>query len=359
MIKLYKYRPYSELLYKELFYSELYFSSYTELNDPLDLSVRIDFSPRNEQEIDHLLFLILKNNTIHSSDTVRDRLYGKNFTELHVFYNNKEVKTNFRNKLFINLTASGANEFISFDFVEKQINILSMEFGLSFNTELFKNELRRLSNVFFEKSYTTCFSETYSDFLMWSHYAGKHAGICLEFTLDTEGVFPYMFHYNRKLDREKLYEDSTEWELKAFSFWDKIYKIEYQDTPPTINFYDFSPVFANEDDCDLMGLSKSKWHGFAHELEKVFSIKTTPWKYEKEWRAIEINFGKQKIPEERVRQYPVEILSGVYFGIRTSEEVKSRVYRILSKKNSGIKYYEAQLTNERDLEFNEWEYYEE
>ena len=43
--KLYKYRPLSEFLFKELRYSELYFASYVELNDPLDLSVRINFKP--------------------------------------------------------------------------------------------------------------------------------------------------------------------------------------------------------------------------------------------------------------------------------------------------------------------------
>lgn len=348
------------MLFKELLYSELYFSSYTELNDPLDLSVRIDFSPKNEQDIDLLLYLILKNNVIRSYNSKSENLYRKNFTDLRDFYINKEIKTNFIGKLFDNLVVNAKNEFVSFNFIEKQINLLSKEFGLAFNTELFKTEIKRLSDVFFEKSYATCFTETYSDFLMWSHYASKHTGICLEFTLEHEGNFPYIYHSERKLNIEKLIEnDYTEWDLKMYSFWDKIYKIEYQDKPPTINFYDFSPVYANENDCDLMGLTKSKWHGFAHELEKVFSIKTSPWKYEKEWRAIEINFGKQKTPEERVRRYPTEILSGVYFGIRTSEEVKARVYRILNEKNSAIKYFEAQLSNERDLEFNEWEYYEE
>lgn len=108
-----------------------------------------------------------------------------------------------------------------------------------------------------------------------------------------------------------------------------------------------------------MGLSKSKWHGFRFELESVFSIKTTQWNYEKEWRAIHINFEKLHSPEERIRHYPIECLSGIYFGIRTPEEVKKRIYRIMDDKNVGVNYYDTYLTDGRDLEFKEWEYYEE
>lgn len=353
MIKLYKYRPYSEFLFKELLYSELYFSSYKELNDPLDLSVRIDFRPKSEQDVELLLYLTLKNSAINLR---RNNSIRNNFTEITEFYANKKKKTAFISKLFKDIIDNAQNRFIPFDFIEEQIILTSKEFGLAFNTELFKTEIKRLSNVFFEKSYVTCFTESYSDFLMWSHYASKHTGICLEFTIDREGAFPYIQTCNRKLNIEKLHKSNyVEWGSKTFSCWDKISKIEYKEEPPTINFYQFSPIYANERDCDLIGLTKSKWHVFANELEKVFSIKTSPWKYEKEWRAIEINFGEHKIPEERIRQYPSEILTGVYFGIRTSKEIKSRVYKIINEKNA-IKYYEARLTNERELEFKEWKY---
>ena len=72
-------------------------------------------------------------------------------------------------------------------------------------------------------------------------------------------------------------------------------------------------VFENESDCDLIGLSKSWTHKYAQELEWVFSTKTNSWKYENEWRAIEINFGETKEPEERIRHYPIESLASVWF----------------------------------------------
>lgn len=60
MIKLYKYRPLNELLFKELYYQELYFASYSELNDPLDLSARIDFTPADIQQIENLLWCLFR-----------------------------------------------------------------------------------------------------------------------------------------------------------------------------------------------------------------------------------------------------------------------------------------------------------
>ncbi len=59
-MKLYKYRPLTDFLFKELFYQEIYFSCYSELNDPLDLSARIEFSPKNEKQVSYLVWFIIK-----------------------------------------------------------------------------------------------------------------------------------------------------------------------------------------------------------------------------------------------------------------------------------------------------------
>ena len=247
-------------------------------------------------------------------------------------------------------------DFIPYNIIEETINKVSKEFQIEFKLENFCSEVQRITKVFFESSYTTCFSSTCTDFLMWSHYASKHTGVCIEFTLDHEEQFPYYSIGNRKFDEEKYLEKYSEWELKGYLYWDKVNKVKYQNTLPSINFYEFSPVFENENDCDLMGLSKSWWHGYAHELERVFSVKTLNWEYEKEWRAIEINFGELKEPEERIRHYPIEAVTGIYFGIRTPNKVKNRIHKILYSKNEKIAYFDCQLSNNRDLELKVWEH---
>jgi hypothetical protein len=91
----------------------------------------------------------------------------------------------------------------------------------------------------------------------------------------------------------------------------------------------------------------------------VFSTKTKPWSYEKEWRAININFGEPQHPEERIRHYPIEVLSSIYFGIRTPENTKNRIHNIFKKLNKKIQFFDCKPTNGRDLGFEIWEYYDE
>ena len=51
-MKLYRYRPITELLFKELLHQEIYLASYLELNDPLDLTTSLDFRPNASDVID-------------------------------------------------------------------------------------------------------------------------------------------------------------------------------------------------------------------------------------------------------------------------------------------------------------------
>ena len=355
--KLYKYRPLSEFLFKELRYSELYFASYVELNDPLDLSVRINFKPVDKKQLEYLIYFLIKT-SIDLSSNINSESGKKYIQKIIKLSKDDKLRDKICNRLY-NYLVEKDYDFISYDFIEENVKKVSKEFQIEFRLANFNNEVQRITKVFFESSYATCFSATCTDFLMWSHCASKHTGICIEFSLDHKEQFPYFSVGNRKPDEEEYLEKYSEWELKGYLYWDRINEVKYQKNLPSISFYDFSPVFENENDCDLMGLSKSWWHGYAHELERVFSVKTLPWEYEKEWRAIEINFGEIKEPEERIRHYPIEAVTGIYFGIRTPNKVKDRIYKILNSKNEYINYFDCQLSNNRDLEFKEWEYDEE
>ncbi|WP_332911787.1 hypothetical protein [Algoriphagus boritolerans] len=69
---LYKYRPLSEFLFKELYYQELYFASYFELNDPLDLSARIEFSCEKSEQVEYLIYFLFKS-TLSLNDALTDK----------------------------------------------------------------------------------------------------------------------------------------------------------------------------------------------------------------------------------------------------------------------------------------------
>jgi len=357
---LFKYRPLSEFLFKELYYQELYFASYFELNDPLDLSARIEFSCEKSEQVGYLLFFLFKT-TLSFNDTLseNDKFNNKKLLAFNV---NKNRVSEFKQEIFENLNQLKKNKArIWQDDIENIIITSCKKLNLDFQFDLasFRNELQRITSKFLENSYATCFSESNNNFLMWSHYASKHSGICLEFSIDKSGLFPYIGQTRRTLDYEKYKQRFSEWELKTYTYWDDIHKVTYENEQPFINFFEFSPVFENEHDCDLIGLSKSWTHHFAHQLEWVFSTKTKPWEYEKEWRAIHINFGNPENPEKRIRHYPLESLKAIYFGMRTPDNAKNRIYNIFNLQHKELKYFECKPTNGKDLEFIEWEYYEE
>lgn len=352
--KLYKYRPLSEFLFKELYYQELYFASFSELNDPLDLSARIDFSIKDLEAIEYLMWFLFKSTF---SFEERD---GTNNIRLLKFQKNEKERNVYKNEVYKHLIKLGEHqEFISLrDLLEtlklswSKVKLEPVDFS---GIEL---EIGRLTRKFLQSSSMSSFSESNEDFLMWSHYASKHTGICLEFSLEHGSQFPYILSSKRKNDLDKYKKRHSRWEIEQIVFWDRIRKVGYKKQQPHINFFDFGPVFANEDDCDLLGLSKSWTHEYALQLEWVFSTKTEPWSYEKEWRAIHINFNGIEAPEDRIRHYPIEVLSGVYFGVNTPEEVKKRIYNIYRSISKNIDFYNCKLTEGRKVEFEIWEFYD-
>jgi hypothetical protein len=360
-MKLYKYRPLNEFLYKELFYQELYFASYQELNDPLDLSARIDFSVEDEQQIEYLIWVIFKTTLAVSTDelTSRQKINNKNIID---FNQNEESRNGFKKNIFEKigkLKELQENIWIS-DLEDLLIKVCQeTKIGFEINYFNFKEEIIRLSRKFLENSHACCFSESNNDFLMWSHYASKHSGICLEFSIDSSSEFPYLMKGARKFDPENYSKGVSHWNIEEIIFKDAIKQVIYQERQPFINFFDFSPVFNNEGDCDLIGLSKSWTHKFARELKWVFSTKTSQWSYEKEWRLIEINFGNEKEPEERIMYYPLEAISSIYFGIRTPEKVKKRIAKIYNRLDKKIEFFDCVLTDGRYLDFETWENHDE
>lgn len=67
-------------------------------------------------------------------------------------------------------------------------------------------------------------------------------------------------------------------------------------------------------------------------------------------------FWKSPRPEERIRYNPLESLRAIYFGMRTPENVKKRIFHIFDKQRKELKYFECKPSNGKDLEFIEWEH---
>jgi hypothetical protein len=163
-----------------------------------------------------------------------------------------------------------------------------------FNSNFKKGIPEGLGNSFNKKLrdmiLVTCFSEDVDNFLMWSHYADSHKGICLKFDW-------------------KIHEDYFQGD-----------KVIYKSKLPTIKY--------------------SSDEKFRNEISRIVSTKLKCWSYEKEVRSvIEGKSGK------RNPSFNPKALVGVIFGDKTSNENVALIKRIidLNEDYDRIDYFRAQL----------------
>lgn len=131
-----------------------------------------------------------------------------------------------------------------------------------------------------------CFSMSNDNMLMWSHYADKHQGICLEFDIlrDTTNVFRMLC------------------------------QVKYTNT---------------RESCNYIRDSFSYLRCFA-------LTKSTDWSYEKEYRAIYPELEDQRFP------YNINMLKRVIFGCKTKGDDINLIKSILPKT---VAYSKCKLNN--------------
>lgn len=122
---------------------------------------------------------------------------------------------------------------------------------------------------------------------MWASYTKDHAGICIEYDL----------------------EDLISKNKGLYQYFDVV----YSDTPPDIGLEDIDGDTA---------------------IQKIIGTKSLHWKYEQEFRIICDNKGENYHRSDAVR--------AIIFGLKTSDEVKNEVMKLLSGRNIQFK----QLVND-------------
>lgn len=155
--------------------------------------------------------------------------------------------------------------------------------------EILENSRAKLKNALQQKVKISCFSETYNNILMWSHYAQNHTGFCIEYNIS-----------NLELTN---------------SFKKQLFPVFY--TPKPI---DMSKAI----------LSKQK-----EIFENILIInKSEDWKYEREWRYITSSEDDSKFI------MPVKP-KAIYLGTKISEKNKNIMLEIANNEYQ-IPCYELQ-----------------
>lgn len=133
-------------------------------------------------------------------------------------------------------------------------------------------------------------SKTYSEVLLWSHYADSHFGYCIEYDIS-------------KL-KEKNLATLTVNELM----------VNYQSQPATLSYKDI---------------------GSNSLLQKLYATKSLRWKYEEEIRLI--------FDTSSLKDYHPSALTGIYFGLNLPVDYKQKL--ITSLDNRDVKFYEVYKDN--------------
>lgn len=327
-------------LFKELLYQEVYLASFVELNDPLDMTPVVDFRTTESQDARHLAhFLLTRLFRATQSMAAIEALRVE--TQFDAFA--KAILREMNGVAPADGTVSSEDLFRLLKRIQDHE---SDDFPFVQNLEAIREDIDATIATFFNNSHVACFAEERDNFLMWSHYAGCHQGICMEFELprqtDTECHLPLEMLGRPTAERDSVHKTCVD----VFHYHATARKVAYVDTLSSVSFYEFLPVFANEGDVDLHSLSKSQWHPFADRLTEALLQKLRRWVPENEWRIVEVNFQECEAPEDRIRRYSMDALKGIVFGCRTGEDVKRRIRKIVGGKAGNVKFYDATMKDD-------------
>lgn len=150
-----------------------------------------------------------------------------------------------------------------------------------------------------------CLTTKKDNTLMWSHYADKHRGICIEY------------------DIGKIYEKDNL----------IINKVNYK-----------MPIITHKSIVDKETLEIDN----IKRLIELFSIKSNEWKYEKEYRIL--YYDKERKKDGVLIDCPIK---SICFGTETSEDDKNLIYEIVkNKKGNQIEFKEAKFKQDKLFEIN-------
>lgn len=160
----------------------------------------------------------------------------------------------------------------------------------------------------------TCFSETPYNMLMWSHYANKHSGICVEY------------------DFSKLFSTVPN---------SLLLPVEYSEKRPLLPI---EKVIVDRD--GKIEADQSKMNLLLPALLKALAIKSDIWNYEREWRHIIFT----KDTPDRLACLP--IISRIILGINISTENREKMLEFAKERHIPVSIasmkpdkYEMALSN--------------
>lgn len=263
--KLYKYREFNKFSQENFKNDTVWINTSYEYNDPYDCALDLSISLESINRI--------RKNTIH------------------LFRKNRGLKISPKEERFLN-ECSNLREFYM-NLAKKDLQTTKERYNPEEIVEATMNAINKEHNLLIEKyrdkvqkSILNCsFSEVKDSILMWSHYAKNHSGFCIQYNFKKLG---------EKSDLTRMLQPV-------------IYKNE---------IFDITPYMKDMKNLNCLMISY------------LAMIKSTKWKYEKEWRYSCV-WGPSAEPFNKGVNTP----TAVYLGAKMEEKDALFIKKIAKEKS--------------------------
>lgn len=275
--KIYRYKNFSELTIDSLCKDELYFANPNSFNDPMDCKPTI----QSDSEIEELSAIL--------TELVKNRVETETLASLNSVKINNEGSKDYAINRGVKAAKDELNRIAYYaqnpDYEERDMSIHQAK------NWLLQCEIQReLLNKY--RKGVCCFSSTYDNSLLWSHYGDQHQGLCIGYNLER----------NPK---------------------PRLHKVVYGDNR-ILHTSLIAKAILDKDPEALDRLDES-----------VLLRKATPWRYEDEWRL----FDKIGLNESPLA------MTDITFGLRCPDSIIHTVVSALSGRDRSIEFYQITQTN--------------
>ena len=279
---MFKYSGVTNYALRNLKNNQIYLSHPKDFNDPFEEAYDIKIKPiTNDQFIEEFIKQKDSKKQFKESDIqklINDKFSKedfRHFMENHFdyFYRVPKMKNRDKESFFKDFDRDFEKER---EYIKGYFLVLkeSLTRHLVKSLDKFNNEINDVG--------VSCFSEEINNILMWSHYADKHKGFCIEFN-------------------------------KSYRPFSMAETILYGTNMPEYDFF-------SDDDI---------------KHKQFFYYKSDHWKYEKELRIVT---DKSNAPVP----YKKESLKAIYFGLRADKTDMDIICTIAKANNPNVKFYKME-----------------
>lgn len=267
--RIYKYQSFSKWSLQNICHDQLHFSDPTSFNDPFDCRPTIKSDSDNDTLKNILKSLIVRRVKAETLSSLNNAKLKGEKSEAYA----ERVATQTAQNEIANIEYHATNPDYE-GTVDENVNIL-----LSFEIE--REILQRYNKGI------CCFSTSFANPLMWSHYAEQHNGICVGYSLQRKPI-------------------------------PVIKKVKYGGNRIiTTSLIEKAVVQNDENSSELLD-------------SKVLLTKAPQWKYEHEWRLL----GNRGIQDSPLA------LTDITFGLRCPSAIVHAIISALEQRQSKVKFFE-------------------